>query len=501
MTKNTKQKNNQIRPPVVVILGHVDHGKTSILDYIRETKVADRESGGITQHVGAYQVEHNQKTITFLDTPGHEAFSAMRSRGAKVADIAILVVAADEGLKPQTKEAIDHIKKIGLPTIIALNKIDKKEALPEKVKNELASQGLLVESLNGDVLSVDVSAKTGQGIDQLLENISLVAEMEEFKANPDQSAHGVIIESHLDQFKGSTATLLVKDGTLKKQDIVATDSAYGKIKSLEDFKDQGTETAGPSCPVSVIGFNQVPQIGEKFKVFTTLEEAQAKITEKQTKHEQDKASVLEVDEDKKVFNIILKTDVQGSLEAIRESLKSIPDEEVVCRIMKAEVGKINETDIKLAESAKAKIFGFRVKADNNVKQVAQNRGISVATYEVIYELIQDTREAMANLLDPEIIKNVIGQLKILAIFANKKGKQVIGGRVSVGQAKNGALFEIIRDKERIGSGKITQLQHDKQDTPEVPKGQECGLLVEADTNIEKSDVLEMYEEEKKKKTL
>jgi len=314
MPKKTKEKQNsfQPKPPVVVILGHVDHGKTSILDYIRQTKVAEKEAGGITQHIGAYQIEEQGKKITFIDTPGHEAFSAMRSRGAKVADMAVLVIAAEEGIKPQTKEAIIHIKKIGLPLIVALNKIDKKEAQPEKVKKELSENNIVVESLGGQVPSVNLSAKTGQGIDELLEMIILMAEMEELKTKTDQPASGLVIESYQDSRRGPTATLLVKKGTLKNKDIVGTDSASGRIKTMEDFQFQPIGKATASMPVIVTGFNQVPQIGEKFSVFNSLEEAQVRIAKKTAKRKEEK-EVFVFEPKKKILNIILNAEAEMKL--------------------------------------------------------------------------------------------------------------------------------------------------------------------------------------------
>lgn len=502
MTKKTakKSKHLQPRPPIVVILGHVDHGKTSILDYIRQTKTADKESGGITQHIGAYQIKHQNKDITFIDTPGHEAFSAMRSRGAKVADIAVLVVAAEEGVKPQTKEAIEHIKKIGLPAIVALNKIDKKEALPEKVKKELAANGLAVESAGGQIPSVNLSAKTGQGIDQLLEIINLVAEMEELKSDGQKPAQGVIIESHLDALRGPTATLLVKDGTLKNQDVVGTSSAFGKVKAMQDFQSQPIAKATASQPVIMTGFGQVPQIGEKFNVFKTLEAAQAKVAPKTAEIKKDENAPL-IDVDKKTLNLILKADVQGSLEAIRQSLKSIPSEEVTNKILKAEVGQISESDVKLAESTSAKIIGFRVKNPRETQQLAELKKVKILTYDIIYELIQGIREMLIKLLAPEIVKNVIGQIKILALFTAKKERQVIGGKVISGQAKKGVQAEVIRDNKKIGQGKIIQLQRNKNDVAEVAKSQECGMMFESQIVIDKGDVLELYEEEKKQREL
>jgi translation initiation factor IF-2 len=495
-----KQNNLQLKPPVVVILGHVDHGKTSILDYIRKTKVAEKESGGITQHIGAYQIEHQGKKITFIDTPGHEAFSAMRSRGAKVADMAILVIAAEEGIKPQTKEAIAHIKKIGLSLLVALNKIDKKEAQPEKVKKELSENDIIVESLGGQVPSVNLSAKTGQGIDELLEMIILMAEMEELKTKIDQPVSGLVIESYQDPRRGPTATLLVKEGTLKNKDVVGTDSAIGRIKTMEDFQFQPSEKATASTPVIITGFNQVPQVGEKFYVFSSLEEAQVRVKRKTAKRKEGK-EVFVFEPEKKILNIILKADVQGSLEAIRESLKSIPSEEVILRILKTEVGEINESDIKLAESARAKIIGFRVKVSSAIQELAQQRKIKISLFEVIYELIQGVRELLSQLLKPEIIKNVLGQLKVLALFHSEKNRQIIGGRLTSGQIKKGVLIDIIRESKKIGQARLIQLQRNKKDIEEVAKGQECGIMLESQTTIEKGDVLEIYEQEQKKREI
>ena len=503
VVKKTKQKNKDLtRPPVVVILGHVDHGKTSILDYIRKSKVAERESGGITQHTGAYQVEHQNKLITFIDTPGHEAFSAMRSRGAKVADIAILVVAAEEGIKPQTKEAIQHIKKTGIPVIVAINKIDKQTAQPEKVKGELTKYDIIVESLNGTVPSVNVSAKTGKGIDELLEMINLVSEMEELKTNPNEPTFGAIIESNRDSQCGNTATLLIREGALTNKDIIGTDSAFGKIKIMQDFQGQSIKKASASAPVIVTGFNQVPQVGEKFYVFNSLDEAQERINKKTIKRQpKDDTKVQVFDPDKKVLNIILKCDVHGCLEAIKESLKSIPDDEVVLRILKSEAGEITESDIKLAESAKAKIFGFRIKTNSTIQKLAQQKKVRILTFDIIYELIQGVRELLSKLLEPEVIKNVLGQLKVLAVFRTEKDRQIIGGKVIDGQIKQGISLDVIRGSKIIGKGRIAQLQRDKKDINEINKGQECGIQFRGNTSIEKGDILEAYQEGKKKRDL
>ena len=505
MTKAEKKTKDSFgtRPPVVVVLGHVDHGKTSILDYIRKTKVAEKESGGITQHIGAYQVKYQDKIITFIDTPGHEAFSAMRSRGAKVADIAVLVVAADEGVKPQTKEAISHIKKAGLATIVALNKIDRKEAQPEKTKKQLAQEGLLVESVGGQIPSVNLSAKTGQGIDELLEMILLVAEMEELKADFSQPVSGVVIESYQDSFQGPTATLLIQEGTLKLKDIILTESTYGSIKRMEDWQGNSTLEAKASSPVVIIGLQQVPQVGEKWKIVLDIGLAQEKSAKKsaQEKRKRIPAEILEISPDKKVLNLILKADVFGSLEAIRESLQAIKSEEVILRILKAEVGDISESDFKLAESAKAKIVGFRVKISPLCSQLAQQKQIKVLIFEVIYDLIQAVRELISALLEPETVRINLAKAKVIALFKTDRSGQIIGAKVLSGKVEKGCLIDVLRNDQKIGKGKISQLQHQKKDVENLGIDKEAGIMFRGDVKIEKGDILEFYREEKRKREI
>ena len=423
-----KNKNLITRPPIVVVLGHVDHGKTSILDYIRKAHVAKREAGGITQHIGAYEIEKDGpltdsgqvKKITFIDTPGHEAFSAMRSRGAKVADISILVVDAGEGVKNQTKEAISWIKKAGIPMIVALNKMDKPTANPEKVKGELSKEGVLVESLGGKVPSIEISAKTGQNIEELLEIILLVAEMEELKGNLKKPAEGVVIEAYLDNQRGPVATLLLNNGVLKLGDIVATSSAYGKVKILENFQGKSINQALPSMPVICLGFTEVPQVGEKFKIFPDIELAQKYLEKKERKREE--APLLFISPEKKVLNLILKADVVGSLEAITDLLQNLPQDKVILRILKKEVGDIAESDIKLAKSAKAKILGFRIKINPIAQQLAERERIKIMSFEIIYELSQGVRQLMERALTPETIKTTLGKVKVLVIFRTEKNQ-------------------------------------------------------------------------------
>jgi len=506
MTKKEEKKLNeklQTRPPVVVILGHVDHGKTSLLDYIRKTKVVEKESGGITQHIGAYQAEHNGKKITFIDTPGHEAFSAMRSRGAKVADIALLVVAADDGVKPQTKEAIEHIKKAGLATIVVLNKIDKPDVLIDKVKSQLMENGLAVESYGGEIPSVNVSAKTGKGIDDLLEVILLVSEMAELKADLLKPASGVVVESYQDAHRGPTAVLLVQEGVLRDRDIVLAESTFGTIKRMENSRGGQVEEAPASRPVVAMGLNVVPFVGEKWQVVENLEEARTKSAQKSVLEQKKRAQaeVLDIGPDKKVLNIILKADVIGSLEAIRESLQSIQSEEVILRTLKAEVGDIGEADIKLAESANALIIGFRVKSSNVYNQLAEQKDVPISIFNVIYELIQKIREGMSNLLEPEIVRTVLAKLKVIAIFKPVKNGQVFGAKVLSGRVEKGLWVDVFRGEEKIGRGKILHLQHEKEEMENIAAGKNAGILFKADFQVELDDILETYREERRKRKL
>ncbi len=479
---------------MVVVLGHIDHGKSSLLETIRDFKITARESGGITQHIGAYQIVEGDKKITFIDTPGHEAFSAMRSRGAKVADLAILVVDCSEGVKAQTKEAISHIKKSGIPMIVALNKIDKSEANPEKVKRELTQEDVVVESLGGKTPSIEISALTGQGIPELLELILLVAEMENLKAEITKKAEGVVIESYLDRLRGPTATLLITEGVLKPGDILGTPSTFGKIKKLEDFQSRSIEEALPSDPAIVIGFEDVPKVGENFKVFPGLEAARShlKIAEKKV------LEVLEISSDQKVLNLILKTDVVGSIEALEEVLNNLPQERVILRILKSEVGEINENDIKLAKGGKALILGFRVKINPTAKILAEREKIKIMTFDVIYDLVEGVRKFMEKGLRPEIVRTDLGKVKTLVIFLTEKNRQIIGGKVIEGEVKKGALIEIFRGENLIDKGKLVNLQKNKKDVDRIPKGEECGILYEGDTKIEEGDTLVIYTEERKK---
>ena len=513
MKKEKKEIKQKLisRPPVVVVLGHVDHGKSSLLEAIKNFKICAKESGGITQHIGAYEVimEGNppshkatdgQRKITFIDTPGHEAFSAMRSRGAEVADIALLVVDSAQSVQPQTKEAIMAIKKAEIPMIVVLNKIDIPTADPEKIKRELSKIDILVESMGGKIPSAKVSAKEKTGIEELLEIILLVADMQELKAEVNVPVEGFIIESYMDSLKGPVATVIVERGILRNKDIIATDLALAKVKSLEDFLGKFIKEAYPSQPVIVLGFEKVPGVGEKFKNYTTVEQAMAKLKKEEQKRELN-TTVIETDSEKKVLNIILKGDVFGSLEAIEGVLKNLPQDQVILRILKTEVGDINETDAKLADMSKAQIIGFRVKISPTVLQLLKNdteKKVRIKTFDIIYELIQEVRQSMEKSLDSELVYKELGKLKTLVVFWGEKNRQIVGGKIIAGEFEKGLKLNVLRDDQKVGTGKIINLQRDKKDAKKLKKGDEAGILFEGNIKIESKDILVAYTEERKK---
>lgn len=496
INKNMTGQNTIARSPVVVVMGHVDHGKTSLLDYIRHTDVISQESGGITQHVGAYEVERNGKKITFLDTPGHEAFSAMRSRGAGVADIALLVVAADEGVKEQTKEAIAHAKRASIPLIVVFNKMDKPGAIPAKVVQELTKQDVLVESLGGKVPAVEISAKTGKGIEELLDLILLVAEMENLQGDAGKSAEGVVIEAYLDPQRGPTTTLLVRDGSLKAGDIIATPTVVGKVRILQDFQGRVIIEALPSMPAIVVGFENTPQVGERFKSFSDTDSALKYLEKKARKTAQVETTV--VASDKKIFNILLKTDVQGSLEAIQEVLKELPQENIVLRVISGGVGEATENDIQLAGSAKAIIVGFRIKVGKHAALVAERAGVRIVTFDVIYELVQGIRKFMERSIEPQIVRRDVGKLRVLAVFLQEKNRQIVGGRMVSGEIQKGGQLEIWRGEDFIGKGKIVNLQKDKKNIAKAKTGEEVGILYDGEGRIAEGDILIIYLQEQQR---
>jgi translation initiation factor IF-2 len=502
MTKKPEQQPNENlkRPPVVVVLGHVDHGKSSLLEAIRDFKITSKESGGITQHIGAYEIVENNHKITFIDTPGHEAFSAMRARGAEVADIALLVVDVAQSVQPQTKEAIMAIKRAEIPMIVVLNKMDLPTANPEKIKGELSKVDVLVESFGGTIPSVAVSAKDKTGINELLEVILLVADLQDLKADVDGSAEGLIIESYMDGMKGPVATAIVKKGILKNKGIIATDLALAKIKHLEDFKGMPIKEAYPSQPVIILGFEKVPAVGEKFKSYQTAEEALLEMKKEEPKRIIGN-TVLEQDPSKKILNIILKGDVFGSLEAIDGMLKNLPQDKASLRILKAEVGDVNESDAKLAEMSKAQIIGFRTKITPAVMKFMKNdldKRLRIKTFDIIYELIQDVRHNLEKTLEPEVVRTDVGKLRTILVFWAEKNRQIVGGKITEGEFKKGLKLEIFRDDRKVGTGKIINLQRDKKDIDLLRKGDEAGILFEGNVKIEKGDILVAYIEERKK---
>lgn len=482
------------RPPIVCIMGHIDHGKTTLLDTIQKTNVATKEAGKITQHIRACQVECKGKLITFIDTPGHEAFQAMRKRGSQIGDIALIVIDTVEGIKDQTKEVISYAKKAKVPTIVALNKIDLPQANLEKAKRQLQEIDLTPEEWGGKTITCEISAKTGKGVDGLLEMIKLVAEMEELKADPNASVLAQIIESHLDKNLGPVATIIIKDGTLKINDIVVADEIIGKIRLIKDFQGRRIPQALPSMPVLIAGLNNVPKAGAILNVSNTLAEAQ-EIAEKKAQ------TILQTKRAKKttktILNIILKTDCQGSLEAIQESLKQIKSPEVRLNIVLSSIGNINEQDLLMAKVSKAQVSGFNVKIDRQASEILKREHIPTKVYNVIYELIQDVEKKLKTLIKPKFEEICLGKVKIKAIFRKEKKSMIVGGKVSSGEIQNKNNVKILREKKEIGQGKLTQLQQDKKDVVSVKQGQECGMKIETEIKIEEGDIIEVYKMEEK----
>lgn len=495
------------RPPVVVVAGHVDHGKTSLLDAIRTTTVTDDEAGGITQKIGAYQITKNNRVVTFIDTPGHEAFTQMRTRGAKVADVAILVVAADDGVKPQTDEALRIIQEAKLPFLVAITKVDKPEANAEKVKKELAERSVLLEGWGGQVPVVEVSAKKKTGLDELLEAILLLAdvEAEKLKVNPKRAAIGTVIESHVDPKQGPIASVLIQTGTLKVGDDVAVGQVWGKVRSLKNDRGEVVKIAGPSMPVQILGLKAAPQVGDIVRVSSAdAKELKKKVKSHQLVHHLktvvrattgtgDAASDDEKPKIKKLF-IILKSDTLGSAEAITESLKKLDHPEVAVEIVQRGLGIISEADVLRAEGAKAKIYGFAVPVSPKADQLARSKNIpiEIKTYGVIYDLINDITAHLETMLAPVIERKELGQLSVLAIFRNENTFQVVGGKVLDGELALGAFVDVLRGGKKLATGTITQLQQNKVNTKTVAAGNECGLKVEGQSLTAVGDTLMAY---------
>lgn len=502
--KEEAEENLEKRPPVVCVMGHVDHGKTSLLDAIRETNVTSHEAGGITQHIGAYVVEYNGEKITFLDTPGHEAFTSMRMRGAQSTDIAILVVAADDGVMPQTVEAISHAKAAGIQIIVAINKVDKPSANIERVKQELTEHELIAEDWGGDTVFVPVSAHTKEGIEQLLEMIILTAEMVELKANPNRKARGIVIEAELDKGRGPVATILVQKGILHVGDAIAIGSAYGKVRAMMDDKGKRVKEATPSTPVEILGLNEVPDAGEIFIATDNEKEARSisetYISQGREKLLADTKAKLSLDGlfsqikagNVKELNLIIKADVQGSVEAVKQSLVKLSNDEVAVRIIHGGVGSINESDVSLASTSNAIIIGFNVRPDNTAKELADREKVDLRLYRVIYNAIEDVEAAMKGMLDPTFEEKVIGHAEVRQVFKASGLGTIAGSYVLDGKIVRGCSARIMREGQLIFEGALASLKRFKDDVKEVAAGYECGLVFEKFNDIKELDTVELY---------
>jgi translation initiation factor IF-2 len=494
------------RPPVVTILGHVDHGKTSLLDAIRQTDVAAGEAGGITQHIGAYQVEKKGRLITFLDTPGHAAFTQMRARGAQGADIVVLVVAADDGVMPQTREAIAHAKAARVPIMVALNKIDKQNANPEHVKQQLAEQELVPDDWGGNTMVIPVSAKQKQGIDDLLEGILLVADNTEIKANPNGKVIGTVIEAELDKSKGVMATLLVQNGTLESGDVVVAGTSYGKLRALSDFKGKPIKKAGPATPVAVMGLSDVPSAGDVFEVVGSEREARNMVSERleaaKTQAQSRKKVSLEdlfssvKSGDAKELNLIVKADVQGSLDPIVTELNKLGEGEIGIKVLYSEAGNIGENDVMLASASNAIIIGFNVQADVSARRVAEKEGVDIRLYEIIYRMTEDIEKALNGMLEPKTREKVIGRAQVLAVFSASKFGKVAGCKVIDGELRRNSKVRLYRGTDLVYEGDMGSLRHEKDDVKEVKQGYECGVGFKNFSDIQVGDQLVSYVVEK-----
>lgn len=491
------------RPPIVTVLGHVDHGKTTLLDAIRHSNVVDDEAGGITQHIGAYQVEHNSFPITFLDTPGHAAFTAMRARGAQGADIVVLVVAADDGVMPQTREAISHAKAAQIPIIVALNKIDRPNADPERVNQQLAEIGLVPDEWDGDTIVVPISAKQQQGLDDLLEAILLVADNLDIRANPEGRVIGTVIEAEIDRSKGVMATLLVQNGTLDVGDIVVVGTAHGRLRAMFDHLNHRVKEARPSSPVAVMGLNDVPGAGELFQVVESDRQARSIAQERKLQKETaaaDQTSAVTLEQlfdqyqagEVKELRLIVKADVQGSLEPIVSSLNDLDSSDISVNILHAETGNIGRNDVMLAAASKAIVIGFNVEADNAAKRLADSEGISIRLYSIIYRLTEDIEMALKGMLEPETKETILGHAEIRAIFKISRIGKVAGCYVKDGELRRNALMRVLRDDEVLFDGEVASLKHLTEDVKEVRTGFECGITLKGYDDYEPGDVLEAY---------
>jgi translation initiation factor IF-2 len=499
------------RPPIVAVMGHVDHGKTSLLDAIRSTHVADKEAGGITQHIGAYQIKRGDRWITFIDTPGHEAFSALRQHGARMTDVAIIVVAADDGVKPQTKEAIRHAREAGVQIVVAINKIDKEGADTNRVRQELSELGLVAEEWGGDTVMVDVSARAKTNIDKLIDVVLLVADIEDLRARSVGPADGAIVESHLDSGKGAVATVLVKNGVLSTGDYLVAGSTYAKVRSLGDYRGKRIPAAHPGMPAVVTGFKAVPSFGDLFRTVGSEKEARDAAATVVRREQAKSMGVKKIDATQltaaitagnvKELNVVLKADTQGSLESLHESLDQLRNEEVAVKVVSSAVGDISESDIAFAKTAGALLIGFSVSLNSGLKALANREGVHVRLYRVIYELTDDLRDALGQMLSPEIIETIVGELEIKGVFKVTKANVVCGGTVTTGRIEPKLKFRVKHSGEIVGEGTLTSLQKDKQAAKEVFEGETCGMNVATSAPIELGDTMEFYTTVTKARTL
>ena len=500
-TTVTANKDFPIRAPVVTILGHVDHGKTSLLDKIRETNVADKEHGGITQHIGAYQADYNDGKITFLDTPGHAAFTAIRSRGVRLTDIAVLVVAADDGLMPQTIEAINHAKAAEVPLIVAMNKIDVPGADTDKIKRQLSEEELLVEDWGGDIIAVPVSAKTGEGIDDLLENINLLAEILELHANPDSTASGVVVEAKLDKQKGPTATILVQEGTLKVGDYILAGHSWGRVRALTNHLSESVTEAAPGTPVEILGMNSTPEAGAVLKVVGSEREARAQVNEASNLNSTSKTLTLnevvqKIDSGElRTLNLVLKADVQGSVEAVHQSIEAIESDNVQIQVIHTGSGAVNESDILLASASDAIIVAFALPEDPSVSRIAERSRVEVRHYNIIYQLLEDMQKAVDGMIDGGINDIYIGKAEIREIFPGKKNTAIGGCRVIDGKILKNAMVRVIRQEEIIGDYAVLSLRHFRDEVNEMATGTECGIQLDSFNDYVEGDILEIHREQ------
>ncbi|MCH2513510.1 MAG: translation initiation factor IF-2 [Chloroflexi bacterium] len=495
-----------VRPPVVTVLGHVDHGKTSLLDSIKNTKVVDGEAGGITQHIGAYQIESNGHPITFLDTPGHAAFTAIRARGARVTDIAVLVVAADDGIMPQTLEAINHAKAAEVPIVVAINKMDLPGADPERVKRQLSEQELLVEDWGGDIISVDVSAKTGAGIDNLLENLLLVAEIGELKANPNKPARGVVIEAKLDRKRGPSTTVLVQDGTLKIGDFIVAGGAYGRVKAMSNDQGKPIKSVLPGYPAEVLGFNNVPEAGDQLTVAANEREGRS-MAEANGKSDtgtsgQGRALTLEEvvnqvgTDEVKELNLVIKADVQGSVEAVRGALERMVDEDATVRVLHSGSGAVTESDILLASASEAIVISFSIGAEPSAERLADRMGVEIRHYNIIYQLLDDIEKALHGMLDPVYTEIIVGRAEVREIFEGRRGTQIAGCRITEGRMVRNGDVRVVRDGAVVEDTTVSSLRHFREEVNEMNAGTECGIVLQGFNDFQEGDILEVHRQER-----